>query len=227
MNGAEFPTSRFEEPIGTNLAQSPRTDPIDVGCEYTLLKRWHACGDREAERRLITSQLRLVIQLAWRYRAYGLPFSKLVHEGNRALMDALRHFHPDSGCHFATAAKPHIEAALVDYLLVSWSQVQAGSAAEKMRLFFDLCRLKAHLAACRKMDRLHQSAEAARAATADMTEHGLPPSAVFAGPSQEGRMRATRTPSIATKGASHQTTSPAKAKHGSDSLQLLRTTLWR
>jgi RNA polymerase sigma-32 factor len=161
MNGTEFPASRFEEPMST--------DAIDAAWEYTLAKRWHERGDREAERRLMTSQLRLVIQLAWSYRAYGLLFSKLVHEGNRALMDALRHFDPDSGCRFATTARRCIEAALVDYLLVSWPQVQAGSAAEKMRLFFDLCRLKARLAACSKADRLPQSAEVARAATAGMT----------------------------------------------------------
>jgi RNA polymerase sigma factor (sigma-70 family) len=158
MHGFKFLPSPVDEPVGTYLAQIRRVLAIEAEQEYALAKSWREHGDPEAERRLITSQLRLVAKIAWSYRSYGLPFSKLIHEGNRALIEAVRRFDPDSGCRLAAVARSRIEGALVDYVLASWPQVRAGSAVEKMKLFFDLCRLKAGLTARSQRIGSHRSA---------------------------------------------------------------------
>ena len=49
--------------------------------EYALAKRWREQGDLDAERRLISSHLRLVAKIAWGYRACDLAFSKLIIKG--------------------------------------------------------------------------------------------------------------------------------------------------
>ena len=158
MHGFKFLPSPVDEPVGTYLAQIRRVLAIEAEQEYALAKSWREHGDQEAERRLITSQLRLVAKIAWGYRNYGLHFSKLIHEGNRALMEAVRRFDPDSGCRLAAFARSRIEGALVDYVLASWPQVKAGSAAKKMKLFFDLCRLKAGLTTRSQRTNSHRSA---------------------------------------------------------------------
>jgi RNA polymerase sigma-32 factor len=131
MLGTEFLPSPVDQPTVTYLAQIRRVLAIEAGQEYALAKSWREHGDVEAKRHLITSHLRLVAKIAWSYRSYGLPFSKLVHEGNRALMEAVRRFDPDGGFRLAVFARSRIEGALVDYVLASSPQVKAGSAAKK------------------------------------------------------------------------------------------------
>jgi RNA polymerase sigma-32 factor len=120
MLGTEFLPSLGDQPTGTYLAQIRRVLAIEAEQEYALAKSWREQGDQEAERRLITSQLRFVAKIAWGYRNYGLPFSELIHEGNRALMEAVRRFDPNSGFRLAAFAGPRIEGALVDCVLASW-----------------------------------------------------------------------------------------------------------
>ncbi len=59
--------------------------------EIELAKRIEA-GDREARERMITSNLRLVVSVAKRYRGYGLPLLDLIQEGVLGLMHAVDRF---------------------------------------------------------------------------------------------------------------------------------------
>jgi Sigma-70 region 2 len=115
--------------------------------EYALAKRWRERGDLDAERRLVSSHLRLVAKIAWGYRACDLAFSKLIYRGNRALLDAVKRFDPDSGCRLATYAKPQIHLAIVNFVIESWSDATVGNSAKNMKLFSRLCRLKGELTA--------------------------------------------------------------------------------
>jgi RNA polymerase sigma-32 factor len=145
MNKLSSPPLPVAEPTGTYLAQIRRISPIGADQEIALAKSWREHGDEEAERRLIASQLRLVAKIAWSYRGCGLPFFKLVQEGNRALVEAVRRFEPGKGFRLAAFAGMRIEGALVDYLLGSWPHLQAGSAVEKLKLFSELCKVKGRL----------------------------------------------------------------------------------
>jgi RNA polymerase sigma factor (sigma-70 family) len=178
MHGFKFLPSPVDEPVGTYLAQIRCVLAIEAEQEYALAKSWRENGDPEAERRLIASHLRLVAKIAWAYRGYGLPFSKLIQEGNRALVEAVRRFDPDRGLRLAAFVRSRIEGALVDHVLAWWPQVKAGSAAEKMTLFFDLCRLKAGLTARSQWRSSHRSAAlSSRSSTRNMNTSRLQPSA--------------------------------------------------
>lgn len=113
--------------------------------EYMLARRWREHRDTEAAHRLVTSHLRLVARIAGRYRGYGLPMADLISEGNLGLMRALQRFDPERGFRLATYAMWWVRAAVLDFILRSWSLVSIGSAALQKRLFFGLRRAKARL----------------------------------------------------------------------------------
>lgn len=115
--------------------------------EYELSKRWRDQGDVAAAHRLVTSHLRLVAKIAFRYRGYGLPVGELIAEGNIGMMQAVKRFEPEKGFRLSTYAIWWIKAAIQEYILRSWSLVKVGSSAAQKRLFFNLRKLKKKIGA--------------------------------------------------------------------------------
>jgi len=71
-----------------------------------------AAGDQLARRKLIESNLRLVIAIARRYTSTGVPLTDLIQEGNLGLMRAAEKFDYQRGCHFGTYATWWIRQAV-------------------------------------------------------------------------------------------------------------------
>ena len=71
-----------------------------------------AFGDERARRKLIESNLRLVIAIARRYTSTGVPLIDLIQEGNLGLMRAAEKFDYRRGCHFGTYATWWIRQAV-------------------------------------------------------------------------------------------------------------------
>lgn len=61
-------------------------------------------GDPAARRRMIESNLRLVVKIARRYYNRGMEFSDLIEEGNLGLLRAVEKFDPERGFRFSTYA---------------------------------------------------------------------------------------------------------------------------
>ncbi|MDI3299312.1 MAG: sigma-70 family RNA polymerase sigma factor [Bacillota bacterium] len=81
--------------------------------EERELARRSEQGDREARRRLIESNLRLVVSLARHYVGRGLPLGDLIQEGNMGLMHAAEKFDWRRGYRFSTYATWWIREAMV------------------------------------------------------------------------------------------------------------------
>ena len=72
--------------------------------EEQELARQATKGDEAARKRMIESNLRLVVKVAKRYMGQGLSLLDLIEEGNIGLIKAVERFKPEKECRFSTYA---------------------------------------------------------------------------------------------------------------------------
>jgi len=71
-----------------------------------------AKGDMEARKRMIETNLRLVVNIAKRYQNRGLPLQDLIEEGNIGLIKSVERFKATKECKFSTYATYWIKQAV-------------------------------------------------------------------------------------------------------------------
>jgi RNA polymerase nonessential primary-like sigma factor len=104
------PTSRYLHEIGFHALLS-RDEEFDLASKAVA-------GDKEATKKLIESNLRLVVKIARNYTNRGLAFLDLVEEGNFGLMHSISKYEPNKGFRFSTYStwwiKQYIERAIMN-----------------------------------------------------------------------------------------------------------------
>lgn len=100
-----------ENGLSTYLAEISKI-PLLTTAEEIRLARSAQAGDRDARRKIIVSNLRLVVSIAKKYLYYGLPLQDLIEEGNLGLMKAVDRYDPERGCKFSTYATWWIRQAV-------------------------------------------------------------------------------------------------------------------
>ena len=86
--------------------------PLLTAEEEVALTRAFLKGDQQARKKLIESNMRLVINIAKSYRNRAIPLEDLIQEGAIGLMQAAERFDPDKGFRFSTYATHWIRQSI-------------------------------------------------------------------------------------------------------------------
>lgn len=115
--------------------------------ELTLAKRWWEEKDRYAAYRLVVSNLRLVVKIAFEYQRAYTNLLDLIQEGNLGLMQAVKKFDPYREVKLSSYAPWWIRAYILKFIIDNWSLVKVGTTQAQRKLFFRLKKEKNRLEA--------------------------------------------------------------------------------
>lgn len=106
--------------------------------EQQLARHFKETGDKEALQKLVTSNLRFVVKVAFEYVNYRMKLLDLIQEGNMGLVKAVREFDPFKEVRLTTYAVWWIRSYIQDAILRNYSLVKLGTTQAQKRLFYRL-----------------------------------------------------------------------------------------
>ena len=100
-----------DDPVRMFLKEIGKIQLLSLEEEADLADRM-VKGDKKAKKKLVESNLRLVVSIAKRYIGRGMHFLDLIQEGNLGLIKAVDKFDPSKGYKFSTYATWWIRQAI-------------------------------------------------------------------------------------------------------------------
>jgi len=141
MPGPNLPA--VKNSLQTYLQQINQFSLLTQEEEFELAKRYrNNNNDIEAVQKLITSNLRFVVKVAFEYKSYGVKLQDLIQEGNIGLMMAVKKFNPDKGYRFISYAIWWIRAYIQNFIIKTWSLVKIGTTQAQKKLFYKIGKVR-------------------------------------------------------------------------------------
>jgi len=110
--------------------------------EFELAVKYRKYNDIQAAQKLITSNLRFVVKVAFEYKSYGVKLLDLIQEGNIGLMMAVKKFDPYKGYRFISYAIWWIRAYIQNFIIKTWSLVKIGTTQAQKKLFYKIGKVR-------------------------------------------------------------------------------------
>lgn len=107
-----FKDKHSTDPLKIYLKELSSFPLLSIKEERELMKKISS-GDKSARRKVINSNLRLVVSIAKRYLHCGLPLLDLIEEGNLGLLKAVEKFRYKKGFKFSTYATWWIKQSII------------------------------------------------------------------------------------------------------------------
>lgn len=120
------------------LADVRRHEVLSREDERTIARHYQRTGDPSSERRLVNSNLRLVVKIAREYQSGRVNLLDLIQEGNVGLIHAVRKFDHDKNIRLASYAQWWIRAYILKYLMDNHKLVKVGTTQAQRKLFYNL-----------------------------------------------------------------------------------------
>ncbi len=133
------------DPLQLYISKIKQYKPLTKEEESKLAQHYQETGDREAALALVTSNLMLVVKIAFEFRSQFQNMLDLIQEGNYGLMRAVRKFSPFKGARLSTYAGYWIRAYILKYLLDNWRLVRVGTTNVRRKLLYNLRSLEEKL----------------------------------------------------------------------------------
>ncbi len=133
------------DPLKQYLAEISRYPLLSRQEEMELTEKIYKDKDKDAARRLVLSNLKLVVKIALGYYNTYANVRDLIQEGNIGLMQAVKKYNPYKGTKFSTYASFWIKAYILKYIRNNWSLVKVGTTDSQKKLFYGLEKEKRKL----------------------------------------------------------------------------------
>ena len=133
--------------LDTYLVQINQFPLLSKEEEFKLAVRYRKHDDIEAAHKLITSNLKFVVKVAFEYKSYGVKLLDLIQEGNIGLMMAVKKFNPYKGYRFISYAIWWIRAYIQNFIIKTWSLVKIGTTQAQKKLFYKIGKVRKALEA--------------------------------------------------------------------------------
>lgn len=127
------------------LADVRRHEVLTRDEERVIAIHYRDTADANAERKLVNSNLRLVVKIALEYQSGRVNLLDLIQEGNVGLIHAVRKFDPDKNIRLASYAQWWIRAYILKYLMDNHKLVKVGTTQAQRKLFYNLKKEKERL----------------------------------------------------------------------------------
>jgi RNA polymerase sigma-32 factor len=154
-----MPISRLpvvKNSLETYLVQINQFPLLNQEEEFKLAVRYRKYNDIEAAHKLITSNLRFVVKVAFEYKSYGVKILDLIQEGNIGLMMAVKKFNPYKGYRFISYAIWWIRAYIQNFIIKTWSLVKIGTTQAQKKLFYKIGKVRKALEANGESERKYE-----------------------------------------------------------------------
>lgn len=104
--------------------------------EFEVAERYYKGKSLDDAHKLVISNLRYVVKIAFEFRNYGCRIADLIQEGNIGLMVAVKKFNPYKGFRLITYATWWIKSFIQEFILKTRGIVKRSSKALKKKLFY-------------------------------------------------------------------------------------------
>jgi RNA polymerase sigma-32 factor len=137
---------RFD-PLSAYLREVQKHPLLSPEETQSLAEKFVQGQDPRVAARLVTSNLRLVVKIAYEYRRAYKNIMDLIQEGNIGLMQAVKRYDPYRGVKLSSYAAWWIRAYILRFILNNWRLVKLGTTQAQRKLFFNLRKKRAELQA--------------------------------------------------------------------------------
>jgi RNA polymerase sigma-32 factor len=127
------------------FCQLRHLEPLPPEEQNRLARRFQEEEDEQAGQKLIATNLRLVVKLAYEYKKDWSELPDLIQAGNLGLAEALQKYDPDRGVQFISYAQYWIRALMMSFLKNSAHPVKMYSTRAGRQLFYHLEKTKKKL----------------------------------------------------------------------------------
>lgn len=126
------------DPLRHYLFEISKYEPLTQEEEQRLARLFRDKQDFNAARKLVTSNLKLVVKLAFLYNKVYSNLMDLIQEGNIGLLQAVKKFDPDRGTRLPTYASWWIKAYIIKFILDNFRIVKVGTTNDRRKVLLNL-----------------------------------------------------------------------------------------